>query len=79
MIERKIARLHPALKVKVRAAFDLLSEEPYVGKALKEDLLGLYSYRVARYRIVYRIHARVIEVHILAVGHRRDIYQSVLP
>ncbi|MBI4366154.1 MAG: type II toxin-antitoxin system RelE/ParE family toxin [Deltaproteobacteria bacterium] len=78
-IERIVVRLHPVLKTKVRAAFDLLAEDPYQGKVLKENLAGLRSFRVAGYRIVYRIYHKALQVYIVALGHRGDVYQSLSP
>jgi len=66
--------LHPQIKKKVRYALDAIVADPSSGKALREDLHGLRSYRVARFRIVYRISSRGI-VEIVAVGPRRSIYE----
>jgi len=70
-----IRRLHPDLKRKVRAGVDVIREDPAVGKALTEDLVGLRSVRVGRFRIVYRtVGSSLIEV--VAVGPRRTIYED---
>ena len=42
-VEQQISKLHPSLKQKIRSALDDLSADPFQGKALKEDLTGLYS------------------------------------
>lgn len=76
-LAKGIARLAPELKSKIRAALDSLAEDPYQGKALQENLTGLRSYRVARYRIVYRIRKSVLEVHVVAIGHRGRVYQAI--
>ncbi len=76
LVEKKITRLHPDLKRRVRAALDDLARNPYQGKALKEELAGLYSYRVSKFRIIYSIHKKILEVHVVAVGPRKTIYQS---
>ncbi|MBI2335650.1 MAG: type II toxin-antitoxin system RelE/ParE family toxin [Deltaproteobacteria bacterium] len=76
-IERLIASLPPALKSKIRAGLDDLAIDPYQGKALRDNLKGLYSLRVTRYRIVYSIHQHQIEVHVLAIGPRSKIYHDV--
>lgn len=69
-----IRGLHPGVKRKVRYALDAILEDPDVGKALKGDLTGLRSYRVGRFRIVYRLSPRRI-VEGVAVGPRRGIYE----
>jgi mRNA interferase RelE/StbE len=66
--------LHPDLKRKLRSALDDIREDPTVGKLLREELEGLRSCRVARFRIVYRVAGTVIEI--VAVGPRRSIYQE---
>lgn len=69
--------LHPGIKRKVRAALDDILDDPEAGKALRDELEGLRSYRVGRWRIVYRIASRKI-VEIVAVGPRRVIYEETL-
>lgn len=70
-----IGGLHPQIKKKVRAALELILSNPHSGKALKDELAGLRSFRVGRFRIVYRIAAgRVIEL--VAVGPRERIYEE---
>ena len=57
-----IRGLHPDLKRKIRAALDDVLADPSVGKALRAELAGLRSCRVARFRIVYRVATSVIEI-----------------
>ena len=69
-----IRGLHPDLKRKIRSALDDLLDDPTIGKPLREELAGLRSCRVARFRIIYRVAGTVIEV--VAVGPRRAIYEE---
>ena len=69
-----IRGLHPDLKRKIRSALDDLLDDPTVGKPLREELAGLRSCRVTRFRIIYRVAGTVIEV--VAVGPRQTIYQE---
>ncbi len=76
-LEELVRGLHPGLKRKVRAALDLIRTDPAAGKALRDELAGLRSLRVGRFRIVYRVPpGRVIELG--AIGPRRTIYQETL-
>ncbi len=70
-----IAVLPPGLKRQIRTALDEIVQDPQVGKPLRDDLLGCRSYRVGRYRIVYWIHEKRIEVEIIDVGRREIIYE----
>lgn len=77
-VEQIILHLVPNLKRKIRAALDAIREEPHLGKPLKDELRGLWSYRVSRYRIVYRIHHGRIEIQVIDLGPRNLIYARVL-
>jgi mRNA interferase RelE/StbE len=44
------------------------------GKGLKADLTGLWRYRVGDYRILCQLKDAELLVLVVALGHRRDIY-----
>ena len=67
--------MHPHLKKKIKAAFDILLRNPQAGKALKEELSGLRSFRTGKYRVIYMISDRK-ELDIVAVGPRERIYED---
>lgn len=69
--------LHPAIKRKIRAALSQIQKDAEAGKALKEELSGLRSYRVGRLRIIYRQGSRGV-LEIVAVGPRSVIYEETL-
>ena len=70
-----IGGLHPQIKKKFRSALERILSNPLCGKALKDELDGLRSFRVGRFRIVYRIAAgRVVEL--VAIGSRKRIYEE---
>ncbi len=74
-VARLIRGLHPTIKKKVRAALQAIIETPSCGKPLKEELAGLRSYRMGRFRIVYRL-AEDRSIEIVAVGPRHCIYEE---
>ena len=45
------------------------------GKALRYEKAGLWRYRVADYRIICEIRDHELVVLVIAVGHRRGIYE----
>ncbi len=71
-----IRGLHPEIKSAIRVALETIVTEPYCGKALKDDLKGLNSFRVKRYRIVYRILPKQKILEIVTVGPRKNIYEE---
>ena len=61
---------------RVQAAIELLAEEPRPSGAKK--LVGgdgEWRVRTGGYRIVYEINDGVLLVLVVAVGHRREVYQ----
>ncbi len=74
-VARLIRGLHPTIKKKVRTALQAIVEAPTGGKPLKEELAGLRSFRIGRFRIVYRLaEDRMIEV--VTIGPRRYVYEE---
>ena len=70
-----IRSLHPQLKRKVRAALQSIQTDASAGKALKDELAGLRSFRVGRFRIVYRVVSGPY-IDIVAIGPRQRIYEE---
>jgi mRNA interferase RelE/StbE len=73
---RQLRRLDPSARRRVQAAIELLAEHPRPSGAKK--LVGgdgEWRVRTGDYRIVYEVHDDVLLILVVAVGHRRDIYQ----
>ena len=66
---------HPQLKRKIRAGLRHILTEPDSGKSLKEELDGLKSYRISKFRIIYRISSKKI-IDVIAIGPRKTIYEE---
>ncbi|HLD49681.1 MAG TPA: type II toxin-antitoxin system RelE/ParE family toxin [bacterium] len=77
-VQADIRILPPLLKKQIRAGLELIQEDPHLGKPLKEELRGFWSYHVNRYRIVYRIIHHSIEVQVIDLGPRAVIYERIL-
>ena len=54
-----------------------LSVNPYIGKKLVGKLSDFYRYRVGNYRVIYLIYEKIIEIEIVKIGHRKDIYNKI--
>ncbi len=76
--KKQIDKLPPGIKIKIANAVKELSYDPSLGKALKAQLKGLYSYRVGNYRIIYDIIKRRLVIEIIKVMHRKDVYKQRL-
>jgi mRNA interferase RelE/StbE len=72
---RQLRKLDRSAQRRVQAAIELLAAEPRPSGAKK--LVGgdgEWRARTGDYRIVYEIHDNVLLVLVIAVGHRREIY-----
>jgi mRNA interferase RelE/StbE len=72
-----IRHLPPEVKRGVKAALRALSGGSATGEPLQRELEGLLKYRVKRYRIVYALNRQRKIIRILAVGHRRAVYEEL--
>jgi mRNA interferase RelE/StbE len=70
-----IRTMHPHLKKKVKASFKIILSDPLSGKSLKDELAGLRSFRVSKFRIIYRVSKRKI-IEVVAIGPRERIYEE---
>ncbi len=69
-----IRGMHPHLKRKMKASLKIIVSNPSEGKALKDELSELRSFRVSRFRIIYRVHSDVVEI--VTIGPRERIYEE---
>lgn len=79
-LARRAARALSALQrreqQRIRAALDLLADNPRPPSCVAlqgED--SVYRVRVGDYRIVYEVFDAVLLVHVVRIGHRREVYR----
>lgn len=73
---RQLRKLDMSARRRIQAAIELLADQPRPSGAKK--LVGgdgAWRVRTGDYRLIYEIHDDVLLVLVVAVGHRRDIYQ----
>ena len=60
-----------------RAIEDKLMVDPVrFGLPLRRNLKGLMKLRVGDYRVIYSIEKQTVTVHVIKIGHRRDVYEK---
>ena len=74
---RLISKLPPEIKRFVRATIETLLDKPQIGTELTGELDGYYSYRIRRYRVIYRVNEEESCIDVYHVGHRRDVYETL--
>jgi len=74
-----LRKLPPDLKKSVKEALRALVKDSSLGEPLRGDLIGLWKYRVRRYRIIYFPDPKSRTLKIFAFGHRKEIYDQIKP
>jgi len=72
----RIRNLPPDLKHRIREALRAIGGDPVRGEPLKRELDAYRKYKVRRYRIIYQVDRAKKTVRIVALGHRRTIYEE---
>ncbi|MBX7149277.1 type II toxin-antitoxin system RelE/ParE family toxin [bacterium] len=76
-VAKLFLHLHPLRKKNIKQALKLLANEPHAGKPLQRELQGYYSYRIARFRLIYHINPSKKIITIIAFGSRASIYDDL--
>lgn len=78
VIKRDIPKLDSAVKKRIKSAIDgkLVRDPISFGKPLRYGLSNHRSLRIGDYRVLYIIEHETHTLHIMAIGHRRDIYEE---
>ena len=72
--ERALKKLDCSVRKKIFGKIKKLKENPFIGKPLSGNLSGLMKLRYDKYRIIYRIRTQELEIIVLDIGHRKNIY-----
>ena len=78
VVEDDISKLPSRMKIMIRKAIEerLVVDPVGFGKPLRYSLKGHRRLRVGDYRVVYRIDVQCHSVLIVAIKHRKDIYEN---
>ena len=64
-------------RARIGRKIDALAHDPRpVELAKLKGPLELYRIRIGDYRVIYRIHDKVLEVVAVRVGHRKEVYRK---
>ncbi len=72
---KKLRRSNLALTKRIIKLIGSIPVNPSSGKPLKGHKQGCYSLRSGDYRIIYEVYPSQKLIHIIRVGHRKDIYR----
>lgn len=68
---RKISKFH---KQAIASTLEEIKVYPSLGKPLRRELYGKFSYRVGIYRIIYKINKLDKTILVITAGHRSIVY-----
>lgn len=71
-----LSKIHPENKKLIKAAIEELCQEPHSGSDLEEELSGFNSYKIKRYRILYKMNEEENVIEVYYIGQRRDVYEQ---
>ncbi len=72
---RALRKLDPQVRPRIQGAIALLAREPRPPSARALRGRPGYRVRVGDYRIIYTVSDDVLLVVVVALGHRRDVYE----
>jgi len=75
--EKDFKGLDGSVRSLIIKSLEKLAANPEIGKPLQFELANLFSYRASSHRIVYEIHRKEITVLVVAIGHRREVYERL--
>ncbi len=78
VVKKDIPSLPKAIRLKIKKSIEerLMTDPVHFGKPLRYSLKGHRRLRLGDYRIVYRIEEKEQKVLILAIKHRKLIYED---
>lgn len=79
-VEKDLKKIDKSFQKKIIAYMEkriaALEDPRVLGKGLMYDKYGLWRYRVENYRIICRIIDKEIEIMVIQVGHRKEVYDE---
>ena len=78
MIRTHIPNLSSTARILIKRAIEerLTANPVGFGKPLQYSLKGHRRLRVSDYRVIYRIEAQTNTVIVIAIKHRKDVYEG---
>ena len=75
--KRQLKKLNKPIRERISKYIDeiaSLANPRAHGKGLSGNLSEYWSYRIGDYRIIARIQDNILQIEVVKVGHRRDVY-----
>lgn len=73
--QKEIEKLPKPTQIKIFKALTLLADNPYPAGCKKLVGVDAWRFRVGDYRVVYSIENKVLQIEVIRVAHRKDVYR----
>ena len=74
-VQKELNRLPDEIKNRILARLALLETNPRPPDVKKLKGRDAWRIRAGDYRIIYEIHDQVLQIIVIAIGHRREVYR----
>ena len=74
-VQKELDRLPDEILNRILARLAALEVNPRPADVKKLKGRDAWRIRVGDYRVIYEIHDRVLQIIVITVGHRREIYR----
>jgi mRNA interferase RelE/StbE len=74
-VRKELDRLPDDVARRIMARLTGLETDPRPADVKKLKGRGAWRIRVGDYRVIYEIHDRVLQVIVVTIGHRREVYR----
>lgn len=77
-VQKDLKSISKDIQYIIRRAIEekLMTEPLKFGLPLRRNLKGLMKLRVGDFRIIYSIQAQIVTVHVIKIGHRKEVYEK---
>jgi len=73
---KELSRLHPQMQVRISKAILTLEKNPFPSGCKKLKNRDGFRIRVGDYRVLYLADAKLKQIVIGNIGHRREVYRD---
>ncbi|WP_343224736.1 type II toxin-antitoxin system RelE/ParE family toxin [Pelagicoccus sp. SDUM812005] len=74
-VRKDLKKIHKKEVIKILSEIQKLAEDPRPTNCKKLTNEELYRIRIGNYRVIYEISDERLIVHVIKVGHRKDVYK----
>ncbi|HEX4264078.1 MAG TPA: type II toxin-antitoxin system RelE/ParE family toxin [Verrucomicrobiae bacterium] len=74
-VQKELDRLSDDIANRILARLTQLETNPRPADVKKLKGRSAWRIRIGDYRVIYEIHDRVLQIVIITIGHRREIYR----